>query len=51
MVVSEAAGFYKKLGKTLVDVLNDLYEKYGYYLENNFSLIYEGIEGMEKLGT
>lgn len=49
MVVSEAAGYYKKFGKTLVDVLNDLYEKYGYYLENNFSLIYEGIEGMEKI--
>ncbi|MBO8161053.1 MAG: phospho-sugar mutase [Thermosipho sp. (in: Bacteria)] len=49
MLLSEAAGYYKKFGKTLVDVLNELYEKHGYYLENNFSLIYEGIEGMEKI--
>ncbi|WP_233119528.1 phospho-sugar mutase [Thermosipho affectus] len=49
MMLSEAAGYYKKFGRTLVDVLNELYEKYGYYLENNFSLIYEGIEGMEKI--
>lgn len=49
MMLSEAAGYYKKQGKTLVDVLNDLYKEYGYYLENNFSLIYEGIEGMEKI--
>ncbi|ABR30620.1 phosphoglucomutase [Thermosipho melanesiensis] len=49
MMLAEAAGYYKKQGKTLVDVLNELYEKYGYYLENNFSLIYEGIEGMEKI--
>ena len=51
MIVSEAAGFYKKEGKTLVDVLNEIYEKYGYYLENNFSLIYEGIEGLEKISN
>ncbi|QTA38377.1 phospho-sugar mutase [Thermosipho ferrireducens] len=49
MILAEAAAFYKKQGKTLIDVLNDLYEKYGYYLENNFSLIYEGLEGMEKI--
>lgn len=49
MMLAEAAGFYNKQGKTLVDVLNDLYKEYGYYLENNFSLIYEGIDGMEKI--
>ncbi|SHH52338.1 phospho-sugar mutase [Thermosipho atlanticus] len=49
MLLSEATGYYKKFGKTLVDVLNELYEKYGYYLENNFSLIFEGIEGMKKI--
>ncbi|AOG60236.1 phosphoglucomutase/phosphomannomutase [Spiroplasma helicoides] len=27
----EAAWYYKKQGKTLIDVLNELFEKYGYY--------------------
>ncbi|AUM62510.1 phospho-sugar mutase [Spiroplasma monobiae] len=27
----EAAWYYKQQGKTLIDVLNDLYEKYGHY--------------------
>ncbi|MBM7560346.1 phospho-sugar mutase [Marinitoga litoralis] len=49
MFVSEAAGYYKKLGKTLVDVLNDMYEEIGYYFEDNFSIIIEGLEGMAKM--
>ncbi|QBQ07529.1 phosphoglucomutase/phosphomannomutase [Spiroplasma gladiatoris] len=27
----EAAWYYKKQGKTLIDVLNEIYDKYGYY--------------------
>ncbi|KAF2957084.1 phospho-sugar mutase [Marinitoga sp. 38H-ov] len=49
MFVSEAAGYYKKLGKTLVDVLNDMYKEIGYYFEDNFSIIIEGLEGMAKM--
>lgn len=49
MLISEMAGYYKKQGKTLIDVLEGLYKKFGYYLEDNFSLIYEGIKGMEKI--
>ncbi|APT75530.1 phosphoglucomutase [Marinitoga sp. 1137] len=49
MFVSEAAAYYKTQGKTLVDVLYDLYNEIGYYFENNFSLIIEGLEGMEKM--
>lgn len=49
MFVSEAAGYYKKLGKTLVDVLYDMYNEIGYYFEDNFSIIIEGLEGMEKM--
>ena len=43
------AGYYKKQGKTLIDVLEGLYKRFGYYMEDNFSLIYEGIKGMEKI--
>ncbi|GAB6188959.1 phospho-sugar mutase [Marinitoga arctica] len=49
MFVSEAAAYYKKLGKTLVDVLYDMYNEIGYYFENNFSIIIEGLEGMTKM--
>ncbi|MBP8656980.1 MAG: phospho-sugar mutase [Fervidobacterium sp.] len=49
MLISEMAGYYKKQGKTLIDVLEGLYRKFGYYMEDNFSLIYEGIKGMEKI--
>lgn len=49
MLISEMAGYYKKQGKTLIDVLESLYKKFGYYLEDNFSLVYEGLKGMEKI--
>ena len=49
LILAEMAGYYKKLGKTLVDVLNDLYEKYGYYCENTISIVLEGIEGQERI--
>jgi len=49
MLISEMAGYYKKQGKTLIDVLESLYKTYGYYLEDNFSLVYEGLKGMEKI--
>ncbi|MGC8902950.1 MAG: phospho-sugar mutase [Fervidobacterium sp.] len=49
MIISEMAAFYKKKGKTLIDVLQSLYKKFGYYLEDNFSLVYEGLKGMEKI--
>ncbi|WP_339021486.1 phospho-sugar mutase [Spiroplasma endosymbiont of Atherix ibis] len=31
VMLVEAAWYYKQQGKTLIDVLNDLYAKYGYY--------------------
>lgn len=49
LILAEMAGYYKKLGKTLIDVLNDLYEQYGYYRETTISLVLEGIEGQERI--
>ncbi len=49
MVISEMCAYYKKRGKTLIDVLENIYKDYGYYLEDNFSLVYEGLKGMEKI--
>ena len=50
MLVAEAAAYYKKQGKTLLDVLNEIYEKYGYFAEDEPNIILEGIEGAERIG-
>ncbi|WP_033168432.1 phospho-sugar mutase [Clostridium sp. KNHs205] len=49
LILAEMAGYYKRQGKTLIDVLNELYEEYGYYRENTISIVLEGIEGQERI--
>lgn len=49
MLIAEMAGYYKKQGKTLYQVLYDLYEKYGYYKEKLISLTLKGIEGSMRI--
>ena len=46
----EAAAFYKKQGKTLWDVMTDMYKKYGYYKENVKTIELKGIEGLKMIG-
>lgn len=50
MLISEMTGYYKKQGKTLLDVLEDLYEEYGYYATNVISIVLEGLDGQERIG-
>lgn len=49
MMLAEAAGYYKSLGKTLLDVLDDLFRKYGYVWEDTKSFVSEGFEGQQKI--
>lgn len=49
VMLAEMAGYYKKLGKTLIDVINKLYEKYGYYREKTISIVLEGVKGQERI--
>lgn len=49
LLLAEAAAYYKAKGKTLVDILSELFEKYGYYQEKTISLVLEGIEGQQKI--
>lgn len=49
LMLAEAAAYYKKQGKTLIDVLNELFEKYGYYQEKTISVVLEGIEGQKRI--
>ena len=49
MLICEMASFYKKLGKTLIDRLTELYEKYGYYRNDLIEFAFEGAAGMSKM--
>lgn len=49
LVLCEAACYYKQHGKTLVDVLNQLYATYGTYYETQTSVSYSGASGAEKI--
>ena len=49
MLLCEAAAYYKTKRKTLIDVLNEVYEEFGYYRENLISIVLEGIEGQERI--
>lgn len=49
MLLCEAAAYYKTKGKTLLDVLNEIFEKYGYYKEKQISLVLEGAEGKARI--
>ena len=49
LMLAEAACYYKEKGKTLVDVLYDLYEELGYYEESQKSLTLKGQEGAQRI--
>ncbi len=49
MLICEAAAFYMEQGKTLKEVLDGLYEKYGYYTEKTISVSHEGLAGIKKI--
>lgn len=49
MLVAEAAAYYKKQGKTLWDVLLEIYAKYGYFAEDEPNIILEGIPGAQRI--
>lgn len=46
-MIAELAGVLKKEGRTLIEKLNMLYEKHGYYQEKQVSYIIPGIKGIE----
>jgi phosphoglucomutase len=49
MLISEAAAYYKSQGKTLYDVLHDLYESFGYFMEKLESRTLKGIDGVAQI--
>ena len=49
MMVAEMAAYYHKQGMTLLDAINALYEKYGYYMEKTLNLVMPGLDGLQKM--
>ena len=49
MLVAEAAAYYRKQGKTLWDVLGEIYAKYGFFAEDEPNLVLEGIPGAQRI--
>ena len=50
-MLCELAAFYKKQGKTVWDAMVDMYEKYGYYREGQYSITMKGIEGAKEIAA
>ena len=49
LLIAECMSYYKHEGLTLVDVLNNLYERFGYHHEDQVSLTLKGSEGSQKI--
>lgn len=49
MLICEMAAYYKTKNMNLVDVMNSLYDEYGYYANDVESYTFEGAAGMEKM--
>lgn len=49
LLITEAASYYKSLGKTVYDALLDIYSKYGYYDEKILNIKIDGIFPMEEM--
>lgn len=51
MIICEMAEYYKKQGKTLIDVLNEIFDKFGVYAAKVKGYTFEGTDGMEKMAN
>lgn len=49
MLICEMAAYYAQFEKSLIDVLNELYDEYGYYQNSTSSFEFEGSAGMSKM--
>lgn len=49
LLIAECISYYKHEGLTLVDVLNDLYKRFGYHHEDQVSLTLKGSDGSAKI--
>lgn len=51
LLICEAAAYYKSKGKTLYDVLQELYVQFGTYMEGLESRTLKGLDGVQKIAA
>ena len=51
MMLCELAAYYKKQGETVWDAMIDMYNKFGYYREGQYSITMKGKEGAEQIAA
>ena len=51
MLIAQMARWHKRAGRDLVQAMEGLYERYGYYLNRTVSLSYPGSAGAEKMAA
>lgn len=51
MALAECAAWYKDRGMTMWDAMLEVYETYGYYADGGTNLVFEGMEGAEKIAS
>lgn len=49
MIICEMAEYYKKQGKTLIDALEEIFQKFGVHSAQVKGYTFEGADGMEKM--
>ena len=49
VITAEMADYYKRQGKTLYDVLEEIYARYGYYKDFLTSVEFPGRDGMKQI--
>ena len=49
MLVAEMAAHYHVKGMTLLDAMDALYEKYGWFMEKTINLVMPGVDGLERM--
>lgn len=51
MLICEMAAYYKTKGKSLAEVMDSIYDEFGYYFNTVSSYTFEGASGMEKMAA
>ena len=51
MLIAEMAAYYKTKGKSLYEAMQDIYKKYGYFVEQTNAYTMPGKDGMERMAS
>jgi len=51
LLICEMAAYYKTRNMTLIDALDEIFEKYGYFKESVISISMDGVDGKERMAA